>query len=138
MDADQIDLVGEPLDNVARRFMRSVEDSPVEVEGFQLIHDEATCTGCRNTVMSALIDMRNADQLMYLPGVTVMTGGAPLPADAAPESVVTVGLCMQENKSERNVKGCPPNNALVVKAIIGDRAEVKRMYAGESLDKTDG
>ena len=63
--------------------------------------------------------------------------GAPLPAEVASESVVTVGLCMQENKSERHVKGCPPNNALVVKAIIGDRAEVKRMYAGESLDKTD-
>ncbi len=128
MDAAQIDQVGEPLENVKRRFLRSVEDSPVEVEGFQLIQDEATCTGCRNTVMSALIDMRNADQLMYLPGVTVVTGGAPLPADVAPESVVTVGLCMQEDKSERHVKGCPPNNALVVKAIIGDRAEVKRMY----------
>ena len=138
MDADQIDLVGESLGKVKRRFMRSVEDSPVEVEGFQLIHDETTCTGCRNTVMSALIDMRNADQLMYLPGVTVVTGGAPLPADVASESVVTVGLCMQENKSERHVKGCPPNNALVVKAIIGDRAEVKRMYATGSLEDTDG
>jgi uncharacterized protein (DUF362 family) len=137
MDSDQIELVGEPLENVRRRFMRSVEDSPVEVEGFQLIHDDATCTGCRNTVMSALIDMRNADQLMYLPGVTVVTGGAPLPADAAPENVVTVGLCMQENKSGQHVKGCPPNNALVVKAIIGDRAEVKRMYATESLEDTD-
>ena len=137
MDGDKIEEVGEPLENVKRRFMRSVEDSPVEVEGFQLIHDAATCTGCRNTVMSALIDMRNADQLMYLPGVIVVTGGAPLPADVAPESVVTVGLCTQENQSERHVKGCPPNNALVVKAIIGDRAEVKRMYAGESLDKTD-
>jgi uncharacterized protein (DUF362 family) len=138
MDADQIDLVGESLGKVKRRFMRSVEDSPVEVEGFQLIHDETTCTGCRNTVMSALIDMRNADQLMYLPGVTVVTGGAPLPADLASGSVVTVGLCMQENKSERHVKGCPPNNALVVKAIIGDRAEVKRMYATGSLEDTDG
>jgi uncharacterized protein (DUF362 family) len=138
MDADQIDLVGESLGKVKRRFMRSVEDSPVEVEGFQLIHDETTCTGCRNTVMSALIDMRNADQLMYLPGVTVVTGGAPLPADLASESGVTVGLCMQENKSERHVKGCPPNNALVVKAIIGDRAEVKRMYATGSLEDTDG
>jgi hypothetical protein len=88
--------------------------------------------------MSALIDMRNADQLMYLPGVTVITGGAPLPADVAPEGVVTVGLCMQENKSERHVKGCPPNNALVVKAIIGDRAEVKRMYATENIEDTDG
>ena len=137
MDADRIDQVGEPLDNVKRRFLRSVEDNPVEVEGFQLIHGEAACTGCRNTVMSALIDMRNADQLMYLPGVAVVTGGAPLPADVAPENIVSVGLCMNENETERHVKGCPPNNALVVKAIIGDRAEVKRMYAGESLDKTD-
>ncbi len=67
----------------------------------------------------------------------MVTGDAPLPADVNPESVVTVGLCMQENKSEQHVKGCPPNNALVVKAIIGNRAEVKRMYAEESLDKTD-
>jgi len=138
MDAEQIDLVGEPLENVKRRFLRSVEDSPVEVEGFQLIHDEATCTGCRNTVMSALIDMRNADQLMYLPGVTVLTGGASLPKDADPDSVVTVGLCMQDNRSEHHVKGCPPNNALVVKAIIGDRAEVKRMYATEESNHMDG
>jgi hypothetical protein len=137
LDTEQIETVGEPLENVKRRFLRAVEDNPVEVEGFQLIHDEATCTGCRNTVMSALIDMRNADQLMYLPGVTVVTGGAPLPADVLPESIVTVGLCMKGKESGRHVKGCPPNNALVVKAIIGDRAEVKRMYATEGLDKTD-
>ena len=50
---------------------------------------------------------------------------------------MTIGLCMKDNQTDRHVKGCPPNNALVVKAIIGDRAEVKRMYAEESLDKTD-
>jgi hypothetical protein len=117
--------------------LRAIEDDPVEVEGFELIHGEAACTGCRNTVMSALIDMRNADQLMYLPGVTVLTGKAPLPADVSPDDIVTIGLCMKDNRTERHVKGCPPNNALVVKAIIGDRAEVKRMYADENLDKTD-
>jgi uncharacterized protein (DUF362 family) len=137
MDAGSIDVSGEPLEGVQRRFLRAVEDDPVEVEGFQLIHGEAACTGCRNTVMSALIDMRNADQLMYLPGVTVLTGKAPIPADVSPDDIVTIGLCMKDNRTDRHVKGCPPNNALVVKAIIGDRAEVKRMYADESLDKTD-
>jgi uncharacterized protein (DUF362 family) len=137
MDAASIDIIGEPLEAVQRRFLRAIEDDPVKVEGFQLIHGEAACTGCRNTVMSALIDMRNADQLMYLPGVTVVTGKAPLPADVSPDDIVTIGLCMQDNRTERHVKGCPPNNALVVKAIIGDRAEVKRMYADEGLDKTD-
>ena len=137
MDAASIDVIGEPLEGVKRRFLRAIEDDPVEVEEFQLIHGEAACTGCRNTVMSALIDMRNADQLMYLPGVTVVTGKAPLPSDGSPDDIVTIGLCMKDNQTDRHVKGCPPNNALVVKAIIGDRAEVKRMYADESLDKTD-
>ncbi len=129
---EQIEVKGETLDDVKRRFLRSIEDDPVNMEGFHLIHGEATCTGCRNTVMSALIDMRNADQLMYLPGVTVLTGDAPLPADVAREDIVTVGLCMKENKTARHVKGCPPNNYLVVEAIIGGRAEAKRMYADES------
>ena len=136
MAPDKIDVVGESLDKVKRRFLRSTEDNPVEMEGFDLIHGEATCTGCRNTVMSALIDMRNADQLMYLPGMTVVTGDAPLPAGVSEKNLVSVGLCMKE-KANRHVKGCPPNNALVVKAIIGDRAEVKRMYADESLDQSD-
>jgi len=139
IDPDQIEVVGEPLESVKRRFLRSIEDNPVEgVEDFQLIQGEATCTGCRNTVMSALIDMRNADQLMYLPGVTVVTGGAPLPEGAPREGIVTVGKCTpKDSQTERHVKGCPPNNALVVNAIIAGRAEVKRMYAEEGLDKTE-
>jgi uncharacterized protein (DUF362 family) len=139
MNPDQIEITGEPLDSVKRRFLRSIEDNPVEgVEGFQLIQGEATCTGCRNTVMSALIDMRNADQLIYLPGVTVVTGGALLPEGVPRENIVTIGKCTpKESQTERHVKGCPPNNALVVDAIIGGRAEVKRMYAEESLEKTD-
>jgi hypothetical protein len=139
MDPDRIEIVGQPLETVKRRFLRSIEDNPVEgVEGFHLIQGEATCTGCRNTVMSALIDMRNADQLMYLPGITVVTGGAPLPEGTPRESIVTVGKCTpKESQTQRHVKGCPPNNALVVDAIIGGRAEVKRMYAEEGLDKTE-
>jgi uncharacterized protein (DUF362 family) len=137
MDLDRIAIKGERLENVKRRFLRSIEDEPVQMEGFRLIHGEAACTGCRNTVMSALIDMRNADQLMYLPGVTVVTGDAPLPADVPLEDIVTVGLCMKEKKTDRHVKGCPPNNFLVVKAIIGNRAEAGRMYADEGQSEQD-
>jgi uncharacterized protein (DUF362 family) len=138
MAPERIEVVGEPLEAVKRRFLRSVEDNPVEVEGFHLIHGEMTCTGCRNTVLSALIDMRNADQLMYLPGITVVTGGAPLPMDVPQEGIVTVGICMpKDQRRARHVKGCPPNNAVVVQAIIGDRAKAKRMYADGDLEKTD-
>jgi uncharacterized protein (DUF362 family) len=138
MDPAGIEILGESLERAKRRFLRSIEDNPVRVDGFQLIYGEATCTGCRNTVLSALADMRNADQLVYLPGVTVVTGEASPPANVSREQIVTVGKCVPEaNRCQRHANGCPPNNALVVKAIIGDRAEIKRMYADESLEKTD-
>ncbi len=138
INPEEIEIIGEPLDSVKRRFLRAIEDDPVQVEDFHLIHGEVTCTGCRNTVMSALIDMRNAGQLEFLSGVWVLTGGALLPDGVSRENVVTVGKCMpKESRTERHVKGCPPNNAYVVKAIIGDRAAVKRMYADDTLDKTE-
>lgn len=135
---EEIEIVGEPLSNVRRRFLRSTEDNPVQVEGFNLIYGGITCTGCRNTVMSALVDMRNADQLIYLPGVTVVTGDPEISPFVPAESIVTVGKCVPEGKrGARYVKGCPPNNAYVVQAIIGDRGKAKRMYAEGDLDSTE-
>ena len=134
---DAIEVVGEPIDNVRRRFLRSSEDIPVKVEGFNLIFGGVTCTGCRNTVLSAIVDMKNADQLMYLPGVTVITGDPEIPPFAQTDRMVAVGKCVPEAKRGKNfVPGCPPNNAYVVQAIIGDRAKAKRMYGdGGDLDK---
>lgn len=138
MEPDQIEILGEPLEKVKRRFLRSIEDDPVDIEDFKLIYGKTTCTGCRNTVLSALNDMRMADQLMYLPGITVVTGDGVLPEGISRDTIVTVGKCIsKENQTERHVKGCPPNNALLVQAIIWGRGEVKRMYAEESLDKTE-
>ncbi len=135
---EEIEIVGEPLSKVRRRFLRSTEDNPVQVEGFNLIYGGVTCTGCRNTVMSALVDMRNADQLIYLPGVTVVTGDPEIPPYVPAESIVTVGKCVPEGKwSKLHVKGCPPNNVYVVQAIIGDRGKAKRMYAEGDLESTE-
>jgi hypothetical protein len=135
---DEIKIVGEPLNRVRRRFMRSTEDNPVKVEGFNLLFGGITCTGCRNTVLSALVDMRNADQLMYLPGVTVLTGDLDVSPFVKSERIVTVGRCVPEEKRGENfVQGCPPNNAYVVQAIIGNRAKAKRMYANGDLSSTE-
>ena len=135
---EEIEIIGEALEKVRRRFLRSTEDNPVKVEGFNLIFGGVTCTGCRNTVMSALVDMRNADQLMYLPGVTVATGDPEIPPFAPSDSLVTVGKCVPEWKRGKfHVKGCPPNNSYVVQAIIGERAKAKRMYADRDLSSTE-
>jgi uncharacterized protein (DUF362 family) len=138
MDNELIELVGEPLENVRRRFMRSIEDDPVEVDGFSLLFGGITCTGCRNTVMSALVDMRNAGQLKYLPGVTVVTGDPDIPKAIPRDEIVAVGQCVPRDKREKRfVGGCPPNNAYVVDAIIGGREKVRRMYAEKSLEETE-
>jgi len=132
---EKIDIVGVPLEKVCRRFLRAEEDNPVKVEGFSLIYGGVTCTGCRNTVMSALVDMRNAGQLMYLPGVTVVTGDPEIPPFIPTDSLVTVGKCVPEwKRGKLHVKGCPPNNVYVVQAIIGERAKAKRMYADGDLE----
>jgi len=132
---EEIEVVGVPAEKVRRRFLRAEEDNPVKVEGFNLMFGGITCTGCRNTVMSALVDMRNADQLMYLPGVTVVTGDPEIRPFIPSESLVTVGKCVPEwKRGKLHVKGCPPNNAYVVQAIIGERAKAKRMYADGDLD----
>jgi len=138
LDLKAIEIAGEKLENVKRRFLRPIEDNPVKVEGFSLIYGGVTCTGCRNTVMSALLDMRNSDQLSYLPGVTVVTGDPLIPVGISEDSVVAVGQCIpKEKRGKRFVQGCPPNNAYVVDAIIGGREKVKRRYAEGDLKETD-
>ena len=57
MEMDRIQVDGVELSSVKRRFLRAVEDDPVQVEDFSLIHGDVAGTGCRNTVMSALVDM---------------------------------------------------------------------------------
>ena len=129
MQRDEIEVLGEPIESVYRRFMRVLEDDRVKIEGFEMLYGEATCTGCRMGIMSSLFDMKGADQLMYLPGVTIVTGDPEVPETIPKEGIVTVGRCVPKDKrTERHVKGCPPNNMDIVQAIIGDRAKAERSW----------
>lgn len=138
MEDEDIKVVGEPIQSVYRRFLRSVEDNPVEVEGFNLLSGDETCTGCRNTVISALRDMQNANQLEYLRGITIITGKADIPPETPRDSVVAMGNCVpKEMRGNRFVEGCPPNNAWLVGVILAGRAEAKRRYAEKGLKETE-
>ena len=124
-----IEIVGESIESVHRRFMRVLEDERIKIKGLDLIYGEATCTGCRMGIMSSLFDMKEADQLMYLPGITVVTGDPEIPETLPKDGLVTVGRCVPRGKrSNRYVKGCPPNNLDIVQAIIGDRAKAERHW----------
>lgn len=134
MDMSKIEVVGETIDAVKSRFKRSSE---IEIEGlpesFNLIFDEQACTGCRNTVISSLMDMKAQELLSYLENMNVIVGPVKyedLPAGSSPENTVLIGKCTNHLKEYgfRSVKGCPPGNADTVQGILGDRMDYGVRY----------
>jgi hypothetical protein len=129
VDRKGIEILGEPIESVFRRFLRVLEDDRLKIDGFDLIHGNVTCSGCRMGIMSSLFDMKVANQMMYLPGITILTGDPDIPEYVPKDSLVTVGRCVPESKrSKRHVKGCPPNNLDIVQAIIGGRGKADRRW----------
>lgn len=132
---DNIEIKGEKLNDVKRRFKRASE---VEIEGvppFTLIDHPTACTGCRTTIISAIMDMKNDNIQHLLEGKTIVIGKLPeeeLPKDIKKEDLVLMGVCTRHLEGYGTyVKGCPPNNIWVVNAIAGEGNEVKRRYATE-------
>ena len=127
---EDIEVAGEPIERVRRRFLRSVEDHQYDVKDLRIVHAEGTCTGCRNTVVSCLYDLKNAGQLEFATGLTIVTSNAEVPAYLDPATVITVGNCVPpKRRGEKFAPGCPPNNVLIVQLIVGDRGSVRRAYA---------
>lgn len=130
-DLDKIEIRGEKLEDVIHRFKRSNE---VEIEGlppYNLLFDEGACTGCRNTVISSLMDLKSQGYTKYLEGKYVVVGPLKeLPPEATPENTVLVGRCAQMHLKGRGraVNGCPPGNVFVVQGIVGDAETVGRRF----------
>ena len=97
MDLEKIEVIGETIEGVASRFKRSSE---VEIEGiptsFNLIFSKDACTGCHNTVISSLMDMKAQNLFPYLENMNVCVGPVTedmLPADANADNTVCIGVC---------------------------------------------
>lgn len=137
-DLDKIEVVGESIESVEHRFKRASE---VEIPGlppYNLIFDEAACTGCYNTVFSSLMDLKEGGYAKYLEGKYVVVGPVKeLPEEATPENTVLIGRCANKflKGKGREVKGCPPGNVFVVQGIVGDAEEVGRRYSDKSEDE---
>lgn len=126
----EIEVTGESIDTVKRRFMRVLEDCPIEADEFSILYGDDACTGCRLGLMSSLMDMKKAGQFHYLKGRTLVLGNATIPQELAEETIVTIGACVpKENRRGWFVAGCPPNSVWVVQGIIGDRGTAARTYA---------
>jgi uncharacterized protein (DUF362 family) len=121
LDAERIEVVGERVDAVRRRFVRCEEDHRIDQAGIRILHSEGTCTGCRNGLLSSLFDMRGDGTLERARGMTVVAGPAPLPLGIPQEYLVSVGSCAlpEARQLPRHVKGCPPNNVDIIRALTG-------------------
>ena len=112
-DLDQIEVVGESIAKVQRRFKRASEamGSLPFPENFQLLMDEKTCTGCRNTVTEVLMDVNAANQLDRTAGWSVVVGKLGELPEVDRTKLLLIGACTTRYKKEGiYVEGCPPNN----------------------------
>ncbi len=120
LDKDKIEILGERVEDVWRRFLRMEEDERIQLQDIQVIHAEGSCTGCRNGVLSSLFDMIRAGTIESARGMCIVTGGAVPPEGTLEDKVVPVGVCCPDSLKAlpRYVKGCPPNNVDIVEAIL--------------------
>jgi uncharacterized protein (DUF362 family) len=120
LDESKIEVVGERVAAVQRRFVRCEEDDRIDSQGIDVVHSEGTCTGCRNGLLSSLFDMRADGTLERARGVTVIAGPTPIPEGIPQEMLVSVGSCSlpEAKRLLRYVRGCPPNNVDIVRALL--------------------
>ncbi|HSB73626.1 MAG TPA: DUF362 domain-containing protein [Candidatus Methylomirabilis sp.] len=118
-DLMEIEVTGEALASVRRRFVRCEEDHRIDQEGVTIVHSEGTCTGCRNGLLSSLFDMRADGTLRRARGLTVVVGPTAIPQGIPQELLVGIGTCApaEARRLPRFVRGCPPNNVDIVRAL---------------------
>jgi uncharacterized protein (DUF362 family) len=138
-DLDEIEVVGESISKVRRRFKRA-EESVFEMislpEGFELILSEKTCTGCRNCVLSSLVDLQQQGQLDKAAGLTIVAGMIDKLPDVDREHLLLVGNCTARfRKQATYVRGCTPNNRDVVTGVLGEESKVLYASRGGAVEK---
>ncbi len=136
MDLEKIKVRGDAtIAEVERRFKRSSETILEGVPPFELMLDKGACTGCRNTVISAIMDLKSQELQGSLEGKYVVAGPLDeklLPPGAEKENTILVGICTKHLADRGTyVQGCPPNNIFVVRAVVGEGQKVERRYATE-------
>jgi len=133
MDLERIRIVGDArIDEVAQRFKRSSETSLEGLPPFELLFDEGACTGCRNSVISALLDMKKHGTERALEGKVIVAGPLKeedLPQGATKGNTVLVGICTRHLRDRgAYVQGCPPLNNPIIEGITCDGVSAKSRY----------
>jgi len=125
LNMNEIEVVGETISGVNRRFKRADEalDELVSIPNeFKLIFAEKACTGCRNSVLMSLVGMKEKEMLDESIGWTVIAGKVDELPDVKKKSLLLVGKCTARYKKRgAYVDGCPPNNMHIVGGFLGKK-----------------
>ena len=136
-DLNKIEVVGEPIAKVQRRFKRAKEalEALPFPEGFQLLMDEKTCSGCRNSVTEVLMVVNAESQLERAAGWTVIAGKLDKLPDVNKEKLLLIGACTTKFKNEGVfVEGCPPHNRDICRGLHHTGIDI---LTGMDIDSID-
>lgn len=108
-DRDEIEVRGEPVQALARRFQTAAEEMCQVLPGLQVI-DHNACSGCRVAALSAV--QRYLDQGIARPFALVMGDGEDIPALGCP--AIVVGNCAARHAHLGvHIAGCPASSDAV-------------------------
>lgn len=116
-DPAQIEIAGEPLELVRRPFRRSSRaEISRETLPCRLYLGGDTCSGCRNTVVSVLVELKDRKLLHLLKQKTIVTGHPP--RTNLPGELLLVGTCTRAwRRRGAYIEGCPPENSWIIKTL---------------------
>lgn len=117
LDGGGIEVVGEPVEYVARAFeMPPLDLSPQE--GITVI-EKGACSACRGTIRSVYVDLENMGVLDRVRGLVMLVGPQAEIPENLEQTPLIMGICLHHLKDEgRYVVGCPPNNDKMREAIM--------------------
>jgi uncharacterized protein (DUF362 family) len=115
-DPSQIDIRGEPIERVSRRFTTFLEASR-RLFGAAEIIEKDTCTGCMGECVSTFIYLNKAGFENRLSDLALIMG-TPEEAATRKENPVIVGRCAKAHRARGTfVPGCPPHGIKITDAV---------------------
>jgi hypothetical protein len=115
-DPEKLEVVGEPIKGIARKFKRPPTDLEFG-EGITVVSDGA-CSACRGTIHSVLYDLEQAKLMGEIRDLTIVVGANAKVPKGLKCTPVVMGTCLRAQEKEGvYVVGCPPNNDGMMAAI---------------------
>ena len=115
-DPEELEVVGEPIEKVARRFKRPPTDLEFR-EGITVISDGA-CSACRGTIHSIIYDLEQMKMMGEIRDLVIVVGANAKVPKGLKTMPLVMGTCLKAQEGEGcYVVGCPPNNDNMLTAI---------------------